>query len=232
MKFTKLLVALAGTLLLLAVLVLPQVIEAKRARAALAAAALPQGNSNVVVGHSIQEPRQFCAQAAQDATLGDVDRVDTDAECGGYFRCRPTIDDVSPVGLPVPDPGRNTDMQAVRVRRDRLQQVEDVQVQDRFGPFVGAVQFDVEPVPQAVPGTLVPGEQYGEVPRSNGGQPGILTALGDRAVPGGVEGDDLLHADLPQEPRHAPPRPQHVIGRFRQPRHHPDHRGRGRRRRR
>ena len=52
MKFTKLLVALAGTLLLLAVLVLPQVIEAKRARAALAASMLPQGNSNVVVGHS------------------------------------------------------------------------------------------------------------------------------------------------------------------------------------
>jgi len=51
MKFAKLLVALAGTLLLLAVLVLPQVIEAKRARAALAAA-VPQGNSNVSVGHS------------------------------------------------------------------------------------------------------------------------------------------------------------------------------------
>jgi fibronectin type III domain protein len=51
MKFTKLLVALAGTFLLLAVLVLPQVIEAKRARAALAAAVL-QGRSNVVVGHS------------------------------------------------------------------------------------------------------------------------------------------------------------------------------------
>ena len=51
MKFTKLLVALAGTCLLLAVLVLPQVIEAKRARAALAAL-VPQGNSNVVVGHS------------------------------------------------------------------------------------------------------------------------------------------------------------------------------------
>src|SRR6476620_754671 len=52
MKFTKLLVALAGTLLLLAILVLPQVIEAKRARAALAASLIPQGNSNVVVGHS------------------------------------------------------------------------------------------------------------------------------------------------------------------------------------
>ena len=52
MKFAKLLVALAGTLLLLAVLVLPQVIEAKRARAALAASMVPQGNSNVVVGHS------------------------------------------------------------------------------------------------------------------------------------------------------------------------------------
>jgi len=51
MKFTKLLVALAGTFLLLAVLVLPQVIEAKRARAALATL-IPQGNSNVVVGHS------------------------------------------------------------------------------------------------------------------------------------------------------------------------------------
>ena len=52
MKFAKLLVALAGTVLLLALLVLPQVIEAKRARAALAATLTPQGNSNVIVGHS------------------------------------------------------------------------------------------------------------------------------------------------------------------------------------
>ena len=52
MKFAKLLVALAGTFLLLAVLVLPQVIEAKRARAALAASITPQGKSDVSVGHS------------------------------------------------------------------------------------------------------------------------------------------------------------------------------------
>jgi len=52
MKFAKLLAALAGTLLLLAILVLPQVIEAKRARAALAATTMPQGKSDMSVGHS------------------------------------------------------------------------------------------------------------------------------------------------------------------------------------
>src|SRR5690242_391805 len=52
MKFAKLLAALAGTFLLLAVLVLPQVIEAKRARAALAATMTPQGKSDMSVGHS------------------------------------------------------------------------------------------------------------------------------------------------------------------------------------
>src|SRR5437879_13907693 len=52
MKFAKLIVALAGTLLVLAVLVLPQVIEAKRARAALASMTNPQGNSHVIVGAS------------------------------------------------------------------------------------------------------------------------------------------------------------------------------------
>src|SRR5438128_3069669 len=52
MKFAKFIVALAGTLFVLAVLVLPQVIEAKRARAALASMTNPQGNSNVIVGAS------------------------------------------------------------------------------------------------------------------------------------------------------------------------------------
>src|SRR5437588_12439708 len=52
MKLGELFVALAGTLLVLAVLVLPQVIEAKRARAALASLTNPQGNSNVIVGAS------------------------------------------------------------------------------------------------------------------------------------------------------------------------------------
>jgi len=51
MKFAKLILALAGTILVIAILVLPQVIEAKRARAALAAMN-PQGNSNVTVGES------------------------------------------------------------------------------------------------------------------------------------------------------------------------------------
>lgn len=51
MKFAKLILALAGTVLVIAVLVLPQVIEAKRARAALAALN-PQGKSNVIVGAS------------------------------------------------------------------------------------------------------------------------------------------------------------------------------------
>ena len=51
MKFAKLVLALAGTILVIAILVLPQVIEAKRARAALALQN-QQGNSNVTVGES------------------------------------------------------------------------------------------------------------------------------------------------------------------------------------
>ena len=51
MKFAKLILALAGAVLVVAILVLPQVIEAKRARAALASMN-PQGNSNVIVGAS------------------------------------------------------------------------------------------------------------------------------------------------------------------------------------
>ncbi len=51
MKFAKLILALAGSILVIAILVLPQVIEAKRARAALALQN-QQGNSNVTVGES------------------------------------------------------------------------------------------------------------------------------------------------------------------------------------
>ncbi len=49
MKFAKLVVALAATLLLLAILVLPQIIEAKRARAAATLGAGPQKKSDVTV---------------------------------------------------------------------------------------------------------------------------------------------------------------------------------------
>lgn len=54
MKFAKFFVALAGTLLVLAILILPQVIEAKR-RTAMALT--PQGNSNVIVVASTHNDR-------------------------------------------------------------------------------------------------------------------------------------------------------------------------------
>ena len=44
------------------------------------------------------------------------------------------------------------------VRRNRLQQVEQVQMQDRLGPLVGAIHGNVEPVPGGEPGALVTGE--------------------------------------------------------------------------
>ena len=50
MKVAKLLVALSGTLVLVAILVLPQIIEARRARAAGTPSNVVQGQSNVTVG--------------------------------------------------------------------------------------------------------------------------------------------------------------------------------------
>jgi hypothetical protein len=93
----------------------------------------------------------------------------------------------------VPAPRRDADIQVDGVGRDGLQQVEDVQVQDGLGPLVGAVQLDVEAVPQAVPGALVAGQEPLEALGAGHLEPGVVAALGDRAVPGGVEGDDLLH---------------------------------------
>src|SRR6266545_2847887 len=95
----------------------------------------------------------------------------------------------------------HADVQAEGVGRDGLQQVEDVQVQDRLGPFVGTVQLDVEAVPEAVPGSLVAGQQLLEVLGARHQQPRVGTALGSCPVPGGGEGDDLLdgrRASLPQ----------------------------------
>ena len=53
MKFAKLFIAALGTLAVLAVLALPKIMEAKRLRAAAAAASnVPQGRSDIIVGHS------------------------------------------------------------------------------------------------------------------------------------------------------------------------------------
>ena len=102
-------------------------------------------------------------------------------------------EDVAPVGLPVPAARRHADVQVLGVGRDGLQQVEDVQVQDRLGPLVGAVQLDVEPVPEDAPGALVPGQQLREARRRLCRLARVQPALGDGPVPGGVEGDHLLH---------------------------------------
>ena len=106
-------------------------------------------------------------------------------------------EDVAPIGLPVPAACRDADVQVEGVGRDGLQQVEDVQVQDGLGPLVGAVELDVEAVPEAVPGALVAGQQPGEVLGAGHRQAGVGAALGDGAVPGGVEGDHLLHGHRP-----------------------------------
>ena len=56
---------------------------------------------------------------------------------------------------------------------------------------------DVEAVPEAVPGALVAGQQPGEAGAAGQRQPGVVAALGDRPVPGGVQGDDLLDGRRP-----------------------------------
>ena len=113
-------------------------------------------------------------------------------------------EDVTPVGLPMPAACRHADVQVCAVRRDGLQQVEDVQVQDRLGPLVGAVHLDVESVPGAGARRArgVPA-----APRSSAAlaiaRPASSPALGDRAVARGVERDDLLdrHRLRPAVPR-------------------------------
>ena len=58
MKVAKLIIALLGSILLIALLVLPPIIQARRARAAAMAVASPvQGRSEVIVGESIRNDR-------------------------------------------------------------------------------------------------------------------------------------------------------------------------------
>src|SRR5215212_5831529 len=102
-------------------------------------------------------------------------------------------EDVATVGLPVPTSSRYADIQVGGMRGNGLQQVEDVQVEDRFGPFVGAVHIDVEPVPSTAPGALVAAEQRRNVVGSGHNYVGIVTTLGDSAVAGGVKRGNFLH---------------------------------------
>jgi hypothetical protein len=97
----------------------------------------------------------------------------------------------------VPASGWYADIQVGGVWRNGLQQMEDVQVENRFGPLVGAVHIDVEPVPSTQPGTLVAAEQRRKVGDSGCCEAGIMAALGDSAVPGGVERGNLFHGYRP-----------------------------------
>src|SRR5215813_1274865 len=56
MKVAKLIVALSGTLVLIAILILPQIIEARRARATAPANPV-QGKSDVTVGYSVRNDK-------------------------------------------------------------------------------------------------------------------------------------------------------------------------------
>ena len=70
--------------------------------------------------------------------------------------------------------------------------MEEVQVQHRPGPFIGSVHLNVVPVPDTEPGALVAAEELGEVGSPRHCQAGVVAALGNRAVPRGIERDDLL----------------------------------------
>ena len=61
---------------------------------------------------------------------------------------------------------RHSDVQVCAVVRDRLQQVKNMQVQDRLGPVVGAVHRNIESVPGVLPGALVAAEELRKVSRS------------------------------------------------------------------
>ena len=125
-------------------------------------AALPGEHRPVVAGRPRRRPGHAEARvpvvqqgAGQDRPLEVEEREDEHL----------VPEDVAPVGLPVPAARRDTGVEVDGVGRHGLQQVEDVQVQDGLGPLVGAVQLDVEPVPEAVPGALVAGQQPGEARR-------------------------------------------------------------------
>src|SRR3954454_18680612 len=102
-------------------------------------------------------------------------------------------EDVAPIGLAMPASGRYADIEVGGVRGNGLQQVEDVQVEDRIGPLVGTVHIDVEPVPGAEPSAFVSAEQRRKVVGSSHNQVGIVTTLRDGAVAGGVKPGNLLH---------------------------------------
>lgn len=104
-------------------------------------------------------------------------------------------EDVTAVPLAVQAAGGDAGVDLRRVRRERLQQVEEVQVEHQLRVRVG-VQTHTEPLPQQLPRRLMPGQQPGDALR------GVVELVqsgegrgGDGTVPGGNRGHGLVDAD-------------------------------------
>jgi hypothetical protein len=110
-------------------------------------------------------------------------------------------EDVSAVRFAVQAARRDTDVEVETVHGNRLQQVEHVQAQHQ-GDAVGAgdriaVQGNVDAAPKVGPRLRVRTQKFLEAGGSGDGAAHFQTALGDGAVAGGVQGDDLLHGERP-----------------------------------
>ena len=100
-------------------------------------------------------------------------------------------EDVAAVGLAVQATRRDADVEVDAVRGQRLQQVEQVQVQNQVRPFTPR-ESKIASLPQVVPGKDVARERVGEVGGASYLLPRLDSRFGDGAVLRGVEGNDLL----------------------------------------
>ena len=86
------------------------------------------------------------------------------------------------VGLAVQPASRYARIDPGGVGRDRLQEVEHVEVHGQGGSLVAFLDGDPEPTPQLVPGEGVPVEQLVETRRSADGSTGRVARLGECRV--------------------------------------------------
>ena len=101
-------------------------------------------------------------------------------------------EDVAAIGLPVQASGRHADIEVDRVVGDRLQQVEDVEVDDQARLFAAVLEPQLEPLPKVVHADDVRLEQLLEPGRAFERAARLAGRLGDRRIATGVEADDLV----------------------------------------
>jgi len=99
--------------------------------------------------------------------------------------------DVPAIGLPGQPPRRDADVEVGGVRRDRLQQVQQVQSKHPEGPR-SLRHLEVALLPQVRPGKCLLGEQVAHPCGTAQPPHRLLSRLADGVVAAGVDGHDLL----------------------------------------